>query len=217
LSSTLHPLREELSYEFMVLATELLPGPTILNLHYPTAALRIEGHRTYIEKKLNRGHRLYMKIREAVGTERKNNLEKNLSNHKTEHFIYQKDLEKYIANCTDKTEREFRVNHIEQVIQFLNIFPNFKLYLTNTYHAFSFLLKMSPEQTEKKGSILFTGREYDPVIGKMAGRLAAFGTCNQVIIQNFIRDVEHLRKSVISKSFDRSKLIRYLKDLTSSF
>ncbi len=216
ISSTLHPLREELSYEFMVLATELLPGPTILNLHYPTAALRIEGHRTYIENNLNKDHLLYKEIREAVGAERKKNLANNLSKHKTEHFIYQRDLEKYIAHCTDKKEREFRIRHVEQVIQHLKIFPNFRLYLTNTYHAFSFLLKMSPESKEKKGYILFTGREYDPVIGVMTGRLAAFGTCNQVIIQNFSRDVDDLRKSVTSKSFDRNKLILYLKDLISS-
>jgi hypothetical protein len=213
ISTTLHPLREELSYEFMVLATELLPGPTVLNLNYPTAALRIEGHRTYIEKDLGEGHSLYSEIREAVGRERKNNLSNHLSRHKIEHFIYHGDLEKYIVDCLDKKEKEFRIKHVEQVIWYLNKFPNFNIYITNTYHAFSFLLKIGTESKEKKECILFTGREYDPAVGKMAGRLAAFGTCNQVIVKNFIMDVEHLKKNILTNKHDRKKIILYFKDL----
>ena len=75
------------------------------------------------------------------------------------------------------------------------------------------MLKTSAESKEEKGYILFTGREYDPVIGKMTGRLAAFGTCNPVIISNFSRDVKPLRKSIEEKSFDRNKLIQYLESL----
>jgi hypothetical protein len=67
----------------------------------------------------------------------------------------------------------------------LNNFPNFNIYITDTYHAFSFFLKISTELKEKKEYILFTGREYDPAVGKMAGRLAAFGTCHQAIVKKF--------------------------------
>lgn len=213
ISSTLHPLREELSYEFMVLAAELLPGPTILNLSYPTASLRAEGHRAHIEKDLSRDHRLYADIREAVGRERKKNLANQLSRHKIEHFIYRGDLERYLTHCLDETEREYRIKHVEQLIRHLEKFQNFKLHITDTYHAFSFVLKMTTESKEKKGYLIFTGREHDPVIGKMTGRLAAFGTCNPVMVNNFYMDVEYLRNSIVGKEFDRNQRIDYLKDL----
>ena len=216
ISSTLHPLRDELSYEFMVLATELLPGPTILNLKYPTASLRVEGHRGYIESDLSKGHHLYTQIREAVGRERKKNLANHLARYSVDHFIFQGDLESYIARCIDPKEKDYRIQHVKQLIWHLNTFPNFNLHITHASHAFSFLLKLSAESKEEKGCVLFTGREYDPTIGKMTGRLAAFSTCNQVTVQNFRRDVEHLRKNIDAGMIDPKRTIHYLEELINS-
>jgi hypothetical protein len=197
----------------MILAAELLPGPTILNIKYPTAALKISGHRTCLDKDLSGEQSLYSEIREALGAARKKHLVRNLAHHKTEHFIYRADLEKYISDCSDEKEKEFRIKHIQEVIRLLENFPNFYFYITNTYHAFTFSLKIRVDSSKEKGSVFFTGREYDPVFGKMTGRLAAFGTCNPVVIQNFINDVKPLKQSIIDKSHDRNKLIRYLHNL----
>ncbi|MBT4287029.1 MAG: hypothetical protein HOD92_06795 [Deltaproteobacteria bacterium] len=212
-SSTIHPLREELSYEFMVYAAELFPAPTVFNLIHPTASLWVEGHRTYLGKDQNQGHALYSKIREAIGLERKNSFTNNLSKYVTEHFIYKGDLENYLLKCTDGQEMYYRIKHLEQILLYLDRYPNFKFYITNVYHAFSFLLKEQLEPKEKSGLVLFTGREYDSIIGKMAGHLSAFSTRNQLIVQNFIADIEPLKKGIIEELLDCKKLISYFEDL----
>ena len=90
---------------------------------------------------------------------------------------------------------------------------NFEVFLTDVVSSFVFSLKLPPESEKKTARLTFLGKQIDFFMGKGSGRLAGFATDNQVIIENFRKEVSFLENHIVEKYLDQSKLETYLENL----
>ena len=213
ISSALHPLRDVYAIELVFLSIEQLPGHQVTVNDMPSAVFRPEGYRTFTDKSLVEDHPIYSDLIEAIGQERRRNLVVQLARFPVAHYICRDNLEEYIKKCDDSEERQWRVKHVQTMLWHVRNYANFRLFLTNMIPVFIFVLKLPPESDKETNKLSFMGKQIDFFLGPRSGRLAGFATDNQIIIENFEAEVEHLKESVIEEYLDHRRLEAYLEDL----
>jgi len=213
ISSALLPLRDVFIIELMFLSIEWVPGHNLVVNDRPTAALRPEGYRTYTCTDMENPHPIHNDLIEAIGRERQMNLISKLGLYPIDNFIFRGNLEGYILNCDDPVERKWRIKHLEATLWHLRHHKKFSVFLTNVVPSFVFSIKLPPESEKKTDRLTFLGKQIDFFMGKGSGRLAGFATDNQVIIENFRKEVNFLENHIIEKYVDQSKLETYLESL----
>lgn len=212
-SSALLPLRDVFIIELMFLSIEWVPGHNIVVNDRPTAALCPEGYRTYSCRDMEHTHPIHNELFEAIGRERQLNLLSKLALYPIDNYICRDNLEEYIFNCTSPDERAWRIRHVETTLWHLRHHKNFRVFLTDAVPSFVFTLKLPPESEKKTDRLAFLGKQIDFFMGKGSGRLAGFSTDNQVLIENFRKEVSFFENHAIEKYLDQSKLETYLENL----
>ncbi len=213
ITSALLPVRDRYALDLMMLATERLPGPHVVVSSEPTVCLRAPGHRLYSERLLARTHPIYGELVEAIGRERRQVLENNLAQHPVEQYICKKCLEDYLLLCGDPIEKAWRVQHLQNVLDCLERFADWKFFLTNSCPTFSFVLKTPDPATGESDKLLITRLAPHRFQGTRTGKLTGFTTDNQVVIQNFKDELEGIRGAVHQAYLDRERLRGYLEGL----
>ena len=213
ISSALLPLRDVFIIELKFLSIEWEPGHNLVVNDRPTAALRPEGYRTHSCKDMENTHSIHNDLIEAIGRERQMNLLSKLALYPIDNYICRDNLEQYILNCDDPDERKWRIKHLEATFWHLRHHKNFSIFLTNVVPSFVFSIKLPPASEKKTDRLTFLGKQIDFFMGKGSGRLAGFATDNQVIIENFRKEVSFLENHIVEKYLDKSKLETYLENL----
>lgn len=213
ISSALLPLRDVFIIELMFLSIEWEPGHNIVVNDCPMAALRPEGYRTYSCTDMENAHPIHNDLIEAIGRERKMNLFSKLALYPIDNYICRNNLEQYILNCDNPVERKWRIKHLEATLWHLRHHINFSVFLTDVAPSFVFSLKLPPGSEKKTNRLAFLGKQIDFFMGQGSGRLAGFATDNQVLIENFRKEVSFSENHIIEKYLDQSKLETYLENL----
>jgi len=214
ISSALLPLRDVFIIELMFLSIEWIPGHSIVVNDRPTAALRPEGYRTCSCKDMENIHPIHNELIEAIGRERHLNLQSKLTHYQNDNFICRGSLEEFILKCSESEERVWRIKHVETALRYLRHYDNFRIFLVDAVPSFVFSLKLPPEKEKKTDKITFLGKQIDFFMGKGSGRLAGFATDNQVLIENFKKEVSFLERHIVEEYLNKSKLEKYLENLT---
>lgn len=210
ITSALLPVRDRYSLDLMILSTERIPGRQVLVSSEPTVGLRAEGHRKHSERLLSSMHAIYNDLVEAIGRKRREAIEANLASHTVEQYICPKCLEDYVRHCSDPVEKQWRIKHIANVIDFVEQYPNWHFNLVNSCPTFTFTLKVPDPKTGEKDKFLMTSLPPHRFQGKRTGKLTGFATDNPVVIKNFKDEIEGIKKVVIKKYLDRKKLVAFL-------
>ena len=210
ITSALLPVRDRYSLDLMMLAAERLPGRHVVVSTEPTVCLRAPGHRLYSERRLVEHHLIYGELVEAIGRERRLALERNLARHQVENYLCRDCLEEYLDLCKDPEEKKWRVRHLTNVLEFLDRYPNWKLYLTNSCPTFSFVLKSPDPKTGQGEKLLITRLSPHRFQSRRTGKLTGFTTDNQVVIQNFKEELSGLRETIDPLYGDPDRLKQYL-------
>jgi len=213
-SNAFYPVRDFFGYELLTLAAEQINGPKVLFSSRPSNALRPEGHRTYIDKNREGIHEIHNAVKEAIGKERKRNLDDQLSRYPMYHYIEKTCLEEYIDKHLEPAEREWRKKHIELLIEHIRQFDNYKLFLTKIPSAFTFFIKYA-ETMDMPERIFLTGCDISQYPGKVSGQIVGYFTGNLTILEQFNKEVDILKENVYEEFLERNKLISFLEGLIS--
>ena len=211
-TSALLPLRDRYSLDLMMLSTERIPGHQMLVSSEPPVSLQAEGHRKYSERFLSSTHKIYNDLVEAIGRERWKVLEASLTSHTVEQYICPNCLKDYVHICSDPVEKQWRIKHIGNVIEFLEQFPSWDFKLVESCPTLIFMLKI-PDTAEKDKLLMMVSLPPHRFQGKRTGKLTGFATDNQVVIKNYKVEIEAIKKTVIKKYQDRKQLIAFLKNI----
>jgi hypothetical protein len=214
-SSVLHPSRDIVGYELLLLGAEISPGPKDVVTNYPTAVLFAEGYRSFSENDENRAHPLYHPLIETIGLERKRNLTMQLARHRMDHYIGQKSLKRYLLGCNDPAEKSWRYKNTESLIWYLKNYKNFHYFITSIDCGFAFTVKYSEAKAKAK-EVFFAGHASPDNYGKLGGQLMGFYTVNEAIVNQFKRDIKIQQNHVLDEYRDREKLVSYLETLVAS-
>ena len=122
-------------------------------------------------------------------------------------------MEEYILKCDNLDERAWRIKHVEIALRHLRNHDNLRIFITDEVPSFLFSLKLPPESGKKTAKLTFLGKQIDFFMRKGSGRLAGFATDNQVLIENFRKEVDFLQSHILDEYLDRSKLEMYLENL----
>ena len=213
ISSALYPISSAISQLLLFPSVEKIPGHLIIVADRPTGILRAEGHRTYIERHTAKAGSIYCDLMEAVIRRRKHYLVKKLEEYPVDQYICREILDDYVSKCDDIKEREWRVRHIENLLWHLKNYDNFALYLTKVSANFAFTLNLPAESEKETAKLLFVAKQLQFLREPRSGRLTGFATDNQIVIQNFKKEVEFIKETVIEEFLDRRKLENYLEGL----
>jgi transcriptional regulator with XRE-family HTH domain len=213
ISSALYPVRSAISQLLLFALVEKIPGHLIILADRPTAILRSEGHRTYIDRHMAEAGSIYADLVEAIFRKRKHYLLQRLEKYPTDQYICREILDDYVRKCDDTEEREWRVRHIENLLWHIRNYNNFTLYLTRISANFAFTLNLTTESEKETDKLLFVAKELQFVREARLGRLTGFATDNKIVIQNFKKEVEFIEETVIEEYLDRRRLEAYLEGL----
>jgi len=213
ISSALYPVRSAISQLLLFTLVEKIPGHLFILTDRPTAILRSEGHRTYIDRHIAEPGSIYSDLVEAIFRKRKHYFLQRLEEYPTDQYICREILDDYVRKCDDIREREWRVRHIENCIWCIRNYNNFNIYLTRVSPNFVFTLNLTTETGQETDKLLFVAKELQFVRDARLGRLTGFATDNQVVIQNFKKEIEFIKGTVIEEYLDRKRLEAYLKGL----
>ena len=209
-SSALLPVRDRYALDLMMLATERIPGRHVLVSTEPPVGLRSEGHRKHSEERLAVMHGIYNELVEAIGRERRKAVEANLAHHPIDVYICPECLHNYIRYCNDPVERQWRIKHINTVIEFVERFANWHFRLVESCPTFSFVLKI-PARSGEKDRFLLTSLPPHRFQGKRSGKLSGFVTDNPVVIENFKDELAGIERVVMPEYLDPGRLIDFLR------
>lgn len=206
-SSVMHPILNIITYEILMLSSEMIEGSKLMMGSHLTAVLQVDRHRSHKTRSTGESHPLFFPLYEEIGKERRRQFTSKILNHKMEHFIDVAGLDKYMKDVPDPTEKDFRQKHLETIIWYLKNYPNFNYYITPRTSGFSFLLK----QCEKKSERLFFSSHcahLEPGLPK--SKIFGFYTSNKMVISQFKMESESARSHVLEEYLDRAKLLSFL-------
>lgn len=205
-SSSVHTARNFFGYELLLLATESISGPKIVNTNHPSVILQPEELRFVLLERTLQDHPIHCELRRAVRLERKQNLICQLDNYDMHHYISKQALEDYVLSNKDSRERRLKVEHIRNILDFIETYPRFKLYLTDIETGFNSLLKPGVEAER----VFFYTHALSLLQGQLSGQIIGFYTGNKVIIEQFKKDVGIVKSRVMDEFRDQSVLTKYL-------
>jgi len=213
-SSSLHTARDFFGYELLLLATESLSGPKVINTNHPSVILQPEELRMAFLEKNPRHHPIHNELRRAIGRERKENLIRQLEKYDMHHYISKQALEHYILSCCDPRERRLKAEHLLNIRDFIAAYPRFKCHLTDRETGFNCLLKYSETQggTER---VFFYTHDISLLQRQLTGQIIGFYTGNKVIIEQFKKDVDIVRNGILYEYQHPEALARYITDLVA--
>jgi hypothetical protein len=214
-SAALMPLRDLFPLELSLLSAERRPGHEIVVNIQPTYCLSSKSQRRYTERFEAADHDLYGDLVEAITAERKRLLDQNLVSHRFDQYICIDCLKRYIRTADDDQDRQWRIQHIHNVIQYLEKYENFHFFIIQTCPTASFTLKLAPDSSQGSDNLYHVLWPRHHVWKKRTGRLTGFTTDNPVIIQNFKEEIESLKGYVMKECHDRPRLVAFLHDLIS--
>lgn len=212
LSNSVHTARDFFGYELLLLATESLAGSKILNTNHPTAVLQPDGLRTCLSGNTVSRHPIHMELSRAIGKERKDNLIAQVRKYDMVHYISRQALENYVLDCKDPEERRWRARHLINIKDFIDAYPRFKCRLTSVETAFNCLLKFSKDSGNAE-RIFFYTHDLTLMQGQLNGQIIGFYTGNPVIIQQFKKDIDIVRQSVLDEFCDPDRLVALILEL----
>ncbi len=215
ISSALYPISSYIFQLILFTHVEQIPGRLTIVVDYPTGILRPPEYETYLHGATNEDGFIYVELVEAIIRRRMHCLSLLLGRHPVDQYICREAMDNYISECNDEREREWRVKHIENFLWYLGNYDNFNVYLTTITPRFFFSLKTSADKESETDKLLFVGRQ--PRWGREAklGRLTGFVTDNQIVIQNFVDELDFIKDHILEEYLDRRKLRDYLEALLS--
>jgi transcriptional regulator with XRE-family HTH domain len=216
ISSALHPVHDSFTFDLMLLSVERHAGRHIIVSPRPASCLRAEGHRRYAEKRLCEEHPLYGDLVETIVKERKHRLLINLNHHPIEQYVCRECLADYILRCGDPQERKWRIRHIRSAINLIEAHDNFQFHLTTECPSFIFVLKSPPESTTGSDTLVIANIPPHRYQVKTSGLLAGFATENQAVIENFKKELQAVKHTVIEEFETRQRLVAHLEELVAT-
>ncbi len=212
-SNSVHGARDFFGYELLLLATESLSGPKSINTNHPTVILQPEELRfAFLATSPHELHPIHRELRQAVGRERKENLIRQLDKYVMHHYISKRALDHYVLSSKDQRERQLKIEHLQNIIEFIGTYPKFKCYLTEIETGFNCLLKHSAMDGEAERVFFYT-HDMSLLQGQLNGQLIGFYTGSKVIIDQFKKDLGIVKRRVLEEYSDPLDLSRYLRDL----
>lgn len=215
ISSAMLPVRDDLTLGLVMLSVESVPGRHVAVSSEPTVCLRAEGHRRHTQRHLVAFHPIYGQLVEAIGRERKRRLVINLGRYPVDNFICRYCLEGYIRHCEDAVEKEWRVKHLENVVWFLNNYPDWRFHIVNTCPTFSFVLKEAAESARETDKLVVTHQPPHRFQERRSGKLVSFTTDNSIMIEHFKQELASIESAATEAYQDREALIEYLNQLVA--
>jgi transcriptional regulator with XRE-family HTH domain len=212
-SAALMPLRDLLPLELTLLSAERRPGHEIVVNIQPTYCLSSKDQRRYTERFEAADHALFGDLVEAITTERNRLLDQNLVNYRFDQYICFDCLKHYLRTAEDDQDRQWRIQHLHNVIQYVEKYENFHFFIIQTCPTASFTLKLAPDSSRDTDNLFLVLWPRHDVWKKRTGRLTGFTTDNPVIIQNFKEEIESLKGYVLEECHDRKRLVAFLHDL----
>ncbi|NNG01839.1 MAG: hypothetical protein HKM93_20805 [Desulfobacteraceae bacterium] len=207
------PLRDGFTLELALLSAERHPGPHRIVSYEPTYCLYSEGHRRYAERNSVAGHPLYGELVESISRERRRVFKDNLVSHGATQYLCRECLETYMDRSVGAEERGWRIRHLKNIIEALQTYDSFSIYLINLCPRTTFTLKMAADakkDTEKLCTIFWPQHK---IRGERSGRLSGYTTDNPVIIQNFKQELTAIQETVIDAYSEKADLIDHLNEM----
>ena len=215
ISSALYPISSIVSQLILFSLVEKIPGRLSIVVDAPTGILCPPEYEIYLHGQTTVNALLYNDLVEAIMRKRMHCLSVLLNSHPAEQYICREVMDKYIKECTDTREKQWRVKHIENLLWYLRNYDNFNVYLTNVSPRFFFSLKSSVNKLEETDKLIFVGRQLGPLRQARPGRLTGFVTDNQIVIQNFTDELEFIKNHILEEYLSKEKIKAYLEDLIS--
>jgi transcriptional regulator with XRE-family HTH domain len=216
ISAALHPVHDSFTFDLVLLSVEQRAGRHIIVSPRPASCLRAEGHRRYAEKRLSEDHSQYGDLVETIVKERKHHLLLNLSNHPVEQYVCRECLVDYVQRCQDPQERNWRIRHIRSAINLIETHDNFRFHLITECPSFIFVLKSPPEPEAGQDTLVIANIPPHRYQVKTSGLLAGFATENQAVIENFKKELQAIKLTVIEEFETRQRLVAFLEALAST-
>ena len=213
LSSALYPVRNAISQLLLFALVEKLPGDLIIVADRPTATLRAEGHTSYIHRDIAETDTIYDALVEAIFRKRRQYLLQRLEKYRCQQYICKEILDDYVSKCDDSAEKDWRIRHIENLLWLTKNYANFIPYLTRVSANFAFTLNLTANIEKETDKLLFVAKQLQFIREATSGRLTGFATDNQMVIQNFKKEIEFIKTTVIEEYLDRRNLETYLGSL----
>ena len=214
ITTALFPLRDFYAYELAVYAMEVIPGDQIMVNDRPTVCLREKGHRSFSDNSLVRAHPLYAELLEAIGDDRRRQLEANLASHEVTHYLCRECLEDYVQANEDEQEAAWRRKHVANLLDYHRQYPNLKVHITSVCSYMLFSIKEPSDGSGTQFNFCAKPGHYVP--GDRPGRLSGFSTCNPVMLKTFRDELDAIKGWVVPEFEDRKALEDYLEGLISS-
>ncbi len=214
-SSAMIPLRDRFRLDLMMLSAERIPGDLHIISSRPTHSLRAKGHASYSERHALGNHPIAADLLEAINLERNHFLMQNLKHARVIQYICRDCLETYVLECTDPMEKQWRKQHVENLIQCLENCENARVHITRDCPTFMIVLKKGQTDKTRTDRLLMT---YIPPHGSVpndsgTGRFVGFATTNANVINNINNDFATTRAAGAPGLEDRDSVIGYLKQL----
>jgi transcriptional regulator with XRE-family HTH domain len=216
ISSALYPISSYITQLILFSHMEQIPGRLTIVVDRPTGILRPPEYETYLHGVTDEDGVIYEELVEAIIRKRMHSLSVLLDQHPVDQFICREVMDTYLNECADESERKWRVKHIENLLWYMGNYDNFNVFLTTITPRFFFSLKTSADRETETDKLLFVGRQPRPGREARLGRLTGFVTDNQIVIQNFVDELDFIRGHILEEYLDRPKLIAYLEDLVSN-
>jgi transcriptional regulator with XRE-family HTH domain len=213
ITTAIMPLPVKFYFELVILNGERIPGRLIIVNDTPTGNVLPEGFRTLHGEKLATCHPVYIPLFEAIGRARKQNFIKQLKEFRVDHFICVQCLKDYIFRCPDEIYRSWRIKHLSCLIDTMETYEKFHVYLTNHCAKFNFTIKVTDAQLKEKDKLFFLGRSPHSQTVDENSHLTGFATENPAMVQNFMLDLKTNNENMITDLYSREKTIDYLRKL----
>ena len=215
ITSALHPVHDSFTFDLVLLSVESIAGRHIIVSPRPASCLRVKGHRRYAERELSIEHPLYGDLVEAIVRERKHRLLLNLSHHPVEQYVCLECLTDYIRRCQDPLERAWRVRHIRSAVNLIETYDNFRFHLITECPSFIFVLKSTLPADDGSDTLIIANIPPHRYQVKTSGLLAGFATEHPAVIENFKKELQAIKSTVIEEFENRQRWVAFLEELTS--
>jgi len=213
LTSAVYPICDYFAYELACGSIEQHPGKQIIVNDKPTNSLKEPGHRSYSQSFIKGQHPIIMKLIEAIGKKRRQILENVASRHIVEHIIFREHLEEYLLNCEDKEERYWRGLHVANLIHMINTYPNFRVYLVETASSLLFTIKYTSKNKAMTPMLTYCAIGSDRHAIWQSRRLTGFATSSDVLVKNFEREAEDIKRYLNHSYLGPPESIKYFEHL----